>query len=224
MVSEKMQGELKELVNLTKEYLLLLKGKGVTEVTAAENAVVAETLKDYCNKIKNCQQCELAKTRTNFVFGEGPDDARLVFVGEAPGYDEDREGRPFVGRAGKLLTKIILAMGLLREEVYICNILKCRPPNNRSPLPNEINTCRPYLVNQLSLLKQKRVICALGRYGAQGLLQQDLPMYKMRGQWYDYESTPVMVTYHPAYLLRNPSAKNEVWQDVKKVRDKCLRK
>lgn len=219
-----MKNELGELVNLTKRYINDLKEKGVKQVTAVKRSSNKETLPEYNNKIKNCKKCTLAKTRTNFVFGDGSDDAVLVFIGEAPGSEEDKQGLPFVGRAGKLLTNIITAMGFDRKDVYICNLLKCRPPNNRQPHPDEINACRPQLIKQLSLLKKKKVICALGRYGACGLLQLDLPMYEMRGKWHEFEGTPVMVTYHPAYLLRNPAAKGKVWQDVKKVRDKCLRK
>jgi DNA polymerase len=150
------------------------------------------------------------------VFGEGSPEAELVFVGEAPGGDEDLQGKPFVGRAGQLLTKIILAMGLKREDVYICNILKCRPPQNRNPLPEEIASCEPFLIRQLEALRP-RVICALGSFAAHTLIQSDVPITALRGRFHDYQGIPLMPTYHPAYLLRNPGAKKQVWEDVQKI-------
>lgn len=222
-----MKNELRELLSLTQHFLQDLKEQGLKEIETGSLSFLKmkkETLTQFKSQIEDCRRCPLAKTRTNFVFGEGAENAELIFVGEAPGYEEDQQGRPFIGRAGKLLTKIIQAMGFRREEVFICNILKCRPPNNRTPLPDEIKACRPHLVKQLSLLRQKKAICALGLPAAQGLLDLDLPMYKLRGHWYEYEGTPVMVTYHPAYLLRNPAAKSKVWYDVKKVKAKCLPK
>ncbi|MDP8263318.1 MAG: uracil-DNA glycosylase [Candidatus Ancaeobacter aquaticus] len=176
------------------------------------------TLEDFRNKIKNCKKCELCSTRTQFVFGEGDPRARLVFVGEAPGKDEDLQGRPFVGRAGKLLTKIIEAMGYKREEVYICNVLKCRPPNNRAPLPDEIKMCEPHLLAQLEIIKPK-AICALGTHATKTLLKTDLTIGALRGAFHDYHGIKLMPTYHPAYLLRNPSEKRKVWEDVQKIID-----
>lgn len=216
-----MHEELKELVGLTKQYIQELKKSGISSI-AVDNPK-QKTLQQFYNEIKDCKQCPLHKTRKNFVFGEGNPGAELVFVGEAPGYDEDQQGRPFVGRAGQLLTKIIEAMGLKREDVYICNVLKCRPPGNRVPQPDEIKACMAYLVTQLSLLKKKKVICCLGFYPAKSLLGLDLLMKDMRGNWYEYGGTPVMVTYHPAYLLRNPAEKRKVWNDMKKVKE-CLQK
>ena len=215
---------LNELVKDSKEYLSNLKKNGVTEVEVSGKKKQTKTLDVLCKRIKNCNKCELSKTRTKFVFGEGSQDAEIIFIGEAPGRDEDMQGRPFVGRAGKLLDKIINAMGFKREDVYICNILKCRPPNNRTPLPGEADKCKVHLKKQLSLLENRKVICALGLCAAQNLLKLDLPMYQLRGNWYDYEGTPVIVTYHPAYLLRNPSAKSKVWHDMKKVIPKCSQK
>lgn len=203
-----MRNDLRELVKLTKIYIEGLKKTG----TSGEKGLM-----QFYQEIKNCRKCPLWKTRKNFVFADGNPFAELVFVGEAPGYDEDKKGLPFVGRAGQLLTKIIEAMGLKRGDVYICNVLKCRPPENRSPLPEEIASCKPYLEKQLSLLKNKRVICCLGLYAAQNLLNLDLSMREMRGNWYKYGGTPVMVTYHPAYLLRNPDEKKKVWNDMKKI-------
>lgn len=164
-----------------------------------------------------CIACKLAKTRTNVVFGVGSAHVPLVFVGEAPGADEDAQGIPFVGRAGQLLTKIIAAIGLERDEVYICNILKCRPPGNRNPEPDEIACCTPYLQEQLAILKP-RVICTLGLFASQYLLQSAAPIGKLRGRIFDYHGIPLIPTYHPAALLRNPALKANVWEDVQLVR------
>jgi uracil-DNA glycosylase len=172
-----------------------------------------EELKKIHQGMKACQLCPLGKTRKNLVFGEGNPYAQIVFVGEAPGADEDEQGLPFVGRAGQLLTKIIEAMGLTRKDVYICNILKCRPPGNRNPLPNEIELCEPFLKNQLQIISP-RVICALGTFAAQTLLKTQIPITALRGRFQSYEGIKLMPTYHPAYLLRNPSAKKFVWEDV----------
>jgi len=174
-------------------------------------------LEEIYRNMEHCSLCSLGKTRKNLVFGEGNSSAELVFVGEAPGADEDQQGRPFVGRAGQLLTKIIEAMGLKREDVYICNILKCRPPGNRNPLPEEIELCEPHLVRQLEAIAP-RVICALGTFAAQTLLKKKgIPITVLRGQFHDYHGIPLMPTYHPAYLLRNPGAKKQVWEDVQKI-------
>jgi len=142
--------------------------------------------------------------------------AGLVFVGEAPGADEDMQGRPFVGKAGQLLTRIIVAMGLQRQDVYICNILKCRPPGNRNPKPEEIAACEPFLIRQLQAIGPK-VICALGTFAAHALLKTDVPISLLRGRFHSYQGIPLMPTYHPAYLLRNPGAKKQVWEDVQQV-------
>ena len=167
--------------------------------------------------IENCRACPLYKTRTNVVFGTGNEKARLVFVGEAPGADEDKQGQPFVGRAGQKLTQIIEAIGLSRPEVYIANVLKCRPPGNRNPLPDEIKACEPYLIAQLRLIKP-RVICALGTFAAQTLLRTTQSISRLRGRFHTYHGIKLMPTYHPAYLLRNPKFKRDVWEDVQKVR------
>ncbi len=164
----------------------------------------------------NCRQCPLAQTRKNVVFGAGSLSAQVVFVGEAPGADEDEQGVPFVGKAGQLLTNIITAMGLTRKEVYICNILKCRPPGNRTPLPEEIRLCEPFLKRQLSLISPQ-IICALGSVAAKALLRTETPISAMRGRFQLYEGIKLMPTYHPAYLLRNPSAKKQVWDDVQLI-------
>ena len=161
--------------------------------------------------------CQLCRTRTNLVFGSGSPDAGLVFVGEAPGREEDLQGLPFVGRAGRLLTKIIESIGFKREDVYICNILKCRPPDNRNPLPTEILACEDYLVRQLEIIKPK-VICALGKFAAQTLLKDQTAISKLRGKIFDYHGIKLIPTFHPAYLLRNPSDKRLVWEDMKKIK------
>ncbi len=163
-----------------------------------------------------CEKCELHKTRTQTVFGVGNADADWLIIGEAPGADEDRQGEPFVGRAGQLLNSMLLAMGLQREQVFIANILKCRPPNNRDPKPEEVVACESYLRQQIDLIKPK-IILAVGRIAAQNLLKVDTPIGKMRGNQYQYPNSelPVIVTYHPAYLLRSPREKRKVWEDLK---------
>jgi len=176
-----------------------------------------KTLDDIMRAVQNCQKCPLCETRTNIVFGAGNENANLVFVGEAPGADEDKQGKPFIGKAGQKLTQIINAIRLSRDEVYIANVLKCRPPNNRNPLPNEIETCEPYLIAQLEIIKPK-VICALGTFAAQTLLKTNQPISKLRGRFHTYQGIRLMPTYHPAFLLRNPKSKRYVWEDVQKVR------
>jgi DNA polymerase len=163
-----------------------------------------------------CERCELHVTRNKVVFGTGNENADLMFAGEAPGADEDQQGEPFVGRAGQLLTKIIEAMGFTRDEVYIANVIKCRPPGNRNPKPIEIETCEPFLIKQVELI-QPKVICALGSFAAQALLHTDQKISRLRGRFHDYHGAKLMPTYHPAFLLRNPQSKREVWEDMQKV-------
>jgi uracil-DNA glycosylase len=177
------------------------------------NAAALETAR---MELGDCCRCALSRIRHRIVFGEGNPDADLVFVGEAPGADEDEQGRPFVGSAGQLLTKIIAAMELRREDVYICNILKCRPPGNRNPLPDEISACEPFLIRQLEAIRPK-VICALGSFAAHTLLKTEAPISALRGHFHRYQGIPLMPTYHPAYLLRNPGAKKQVWEDVREI-------
>jgi uracil-DNA glycosylase family 4 len=174
------------------------------------------SLEDLRRHIGDCKRCKLGHGRTNLVFGEGSPEARLVFVGEGPGREEDQAGYPFVGEAGRLLTKIIKAMGLSREEVYICNVVKCRPPKNRDPEEDEIETCLPFLKAQLNLIGPE-VICTLGRIAAQALLGGEFKITRERGRWHSFMDIPLMPTYHPAYLLRNPSAKRQVWDDIQKI-------
>jgi len=163
-----------------------------------------------------CTRCKLHKTRNKIVFGDGSAKAELVFVGEGPGHDEDLQGLPFVGRAGKLLTQMIEAMGLQRQDVYICNVVKCRPPENRLPEKDEVTPCSPFLLRQLDAINPK-VIVALGACAAQTLLETTRGISQFRGQWLEFRGRKLMATYHPAYLLRNPSAKSEVWKDLQKV-------
>ncbi|MCF7822541.1 MAG: uracil-DNA glycosylase [Candidatus Marinimicrobia bacterium] len=175
-------------------------------------------LNEFREKIMHCQNCPLGSSRTNFVFGTGNPDADLMFVGEAPGESEDLEGIPFVGRAGKLLDDILKAIDLKREDVYIANVLKCRPPNNRDPNKEEIEQCEPYLLKQIELIKPKLLV-ALGRISATTLLRSKDSLTAMRGRIFDYHGTDMLVTYHPAALLRNPNWKRPAWDDFKKIRE-----
>lgn len=180
------------------------------------------------SQVRNCTKCELSRTRTQTVFGQGDPNARLVFVGEAPGYEEDKTGLAFVGRAGQLLTKMIQAMGLSRDDVFICNVLKCRPPGNRDPSAGEILSCSPYLVEQLRIIGPE-VLVALGAPAAKTLLHTVQSIGKLRGRFHEYQlgspleedsTVPLMPTYHPAYLLRNPAEKGKTWEDLQKVMKK----
>lgn len=175
-----------------------------------------ESLDDVRGELGDCGRCQLGKTRTNLVFGVGNPKARLVFVGEAPGRDEDLRGEPFVGEAGQLLTKIIQAMGFRREDVYICNVLKCRPPNNRNPLTPEIEQCHPFMLRQVKAIAPEAIV-ALGTFAAQTLLKTKEPISKLRGHFHDYHGIPLMPTFHPAFLLRNAGMKREVWEDMQQV-------
>jgi DNA polymerase len=166
-----------------------------------------------------CTRCKLCKGRNKIVFGVGSERARLVFVGEAPGEDEDLQGEPFVGKAGQLLTKMIEAMGMRRDDVYICNTVKCRPPNNRNPEPEELTACEPFLKGQLAALKPE-VIVTLGKFAAQALLREGTAISRLRGNWREYEGIPLMPTFHPAYLLRSPGEKGKVWSDLQAVMKK----
>ena len=177
-----------------------------------------ESLEQIRENLGDCKRCKLAPSRRNIVFGSGNPAADLMFVGEAPGADEDDQGLPFVGRAGQLLTKIIASIGMKREDVYICNILKCRPPGNRNPEPDEIASCEPFLLRQIASVKPK-VICALGTFGTQTLLHTREPISRVRGHFIDFHGAKLLATFHPAYLLRNPNEKRKVWEDVQKIRD-----
>jgi uracil-DNA glycosylase len=178
--------------------------------------IPGETLLKVREDLGECTRCKLHKTRDKIVFGDGSAKAQLVFVGEGPGADEDAQGLPFVGRAGKLLTQMIEAMGLQRSDVYICNVVKCRPPGNRQPEPDEVEKCSPFLFRQLDVLQPKVIVC-LGATAAQTLLQTNRGISHFRGQWMDFRGYKMLATYHPAYLLRNPAAKGDVWKDLQKV-------
>ena len=176
-------------------------------------------LEEVRNELGECTRCKLHKGRHTIVFGAGSPQARLMFVGEAPGEDEDLQGIPFIGKAGGLLTKMIEAMGLSRDTVYICNTVKCRPPNNRNPEPDELSACEPFLKGQLAAVKPE-VIVTLGKFAAQALLRDETPISRLRGQWRAYQGIPLMPTFHPAYLLRSPGEKGKVWDDLKQVMKK----
>jgi len=177
----------------------------------------AARLLTLAREVEQCRRCPLYRTRTHAVISDGSSHAKLVFIGEAPGRDEDLQGKPFVGRAGQLLTKMIEAMGLKREEVYICNVLKDRPPGNRTPLPEEMEACLPFLQEQLAII-QPTVICTLGAVATKALLGPYISITKVRGEVRDYHGTPLVPTFHPAYLLRNPPAKKFAWIDLKRVK------
>ena len=182
----------------------------------AADKIKDDTLLRIREDLGECTRCKLHKHRHTIVFGDGSPKAELVFVGEGPGADEDAQGLPFVGRAGKLLTQMIEAMGLQRKDVYICNVVKCRPPENRTPEDDEVSTCSPFLLRQLEVISPKVIVC-LGAVAAKTLLQTNRGISHFRGQWLDYRGSKLMATYHPAYLLRNPNAKGEVWKDLQKV-------
>jgi len=174
------------------------------------------TLEDIRSDLGDCRRCKLHKTRRNIVFGEGNSRAKLVFVGEGPGRDEDLQGTPFVGKAGQLLARIIESIHLTREEVYIANIIKCRPPENRNPDPDEIAACQPFLASQLEAIRPK-IICALGNFASQSLLRTGESISHLRGRFHNFHGIKLMPTYHPAFLLRNPDNKREVWQDMQMI-------
>jgi len=192
---------------------------GAPSETVADSAIpdvaVIQTLALLRREVEQCTACKLAESRTRTVFGSGPEQSDWLFVGEAPGQQEDRQGKPFVGRPGSLLTQMLLALGQQREQVFIANALKCRPPGNRDPLPEELRACEPFLLKQIELVKPE-VMVALGRISAQALLNSDQSLAKLRGQVYRYgpDNIPLIVTYHPAYLLRNPADKGKVWEDL----------
>ena len=225
---EESEHQIRDLLRSLREYIHYMISSGVhempftpgepvscDEIASAENKVV-HRLEEIRRKMRDCTRCKLSHYRTNIVFGEGNPSADLVFIGEAPGEEEDRQGRPFVGRAGQLLTKIIGAMGLERQDVYICNILKCRPPQNRNPKQEEMETCEPFLIKQIEAIRPK-VICALGTFAARRILQTDVPITVLRGKFHEFRGVRVMPTYHPAYLLRNPDAKKQVWEDIQLI-------
>ncbi|MGO8988986.1 MAG: uracil-DNA glycosylase [bacterium] len=211
-----------EMIGNLKSYLEYLKGIGIaflpTSEAGSEEATRTEilTLAEVRKELGDCKRCKLHRARRTIVFGEGNEKSSLMVIGEGPGYDEDVQGRPFVGKAGQLLTKILQSINLPREEVYITNIIKCRPPQNRNPEPDEIQSCNPFLMKQIAVI-QPRIICALGAFSAQTLLKTDTKITALRGKLFDLEGIKVIPTYHPAFLLRNPERKREVWEDMKKI-------
>ena len=219
---------LSEITEDFKGYVQYVKGLGYTGVTLSESSLrildewyketMAETLDVIQKDLGACQRCKLHGGRKHIVFGSGNPRAKLVLVGEAPGYEEDVQGQPFVGQAGQLLTRILKAIGLAREDVYICNIIKCRPPGNRNPESDEIGACIPFLHKQLKAIRPK-FICALGTFAAQTLLGTKTPISRLRGHFHNYEGIHLLPTYHPAFLLRNPSKKRDVWEDMQKLRE-----
>jgi uracil-DNA glycosylase family 4 len=223
-----MNPKVREIITDLKSYLEYLKGMGIETVPASETKAALShsspsllphttpSLEEIRRELGECRRCKLHRTRRTLVFGEGNEKAKLMFVGEGPGYDEDVQGRPFVGKAGQLLTKIIQSIHLQREEVYITNIIKCRPPQNRNPEPDEIECCHPFLLKQISAI-QPQIICALGTFAAQTLLKTDAKITALRGKFYNLGGIKLLPTYHPAYLLRNPERKREVWEDMKKI-------
>ncbi|MGD2125413.1 MAG: uracil-DNA glycosylase [Desulfobacteraceae bacterium] len=217
--------ELKAIVSQLKNLMVVDRDMGLEPPTFSPSTLSylepgladPHSLNDLRDFIGDCKRCKLCRGRTNLVFGEGSPKARLVFVGEGPGREEDLAGRPFVGEAGRLLTRIIeKGMGLKREEVYICNVVKCRPPHNRDPDSDEIEACMPFLKQQLRIIGPE-VICTLGRVPAQSLLGTEFKITQERGKWFAFLDIPLMPTYHPAYLLRNPSAKRQVWEDAQQI-------
>jgi uracil-DNA glycosylase len=225
---ESMADEVHEVVRDLKSYLEYLREMGieglpVAERTAQKNSPDSPparpsvgTLEEIRRELGDCRRCKLHSTRRTIVFGEGNPGATLMFVGEGPGHDEDIQGRPFVGKAGQLLTKIIESIKLRREDVYIANIVKCRPPGNRTPEPDEIKACNPFLLKQIEAIRPK-IICTLGAPSSQTLLRTTAPISALRGRWFDFHGIRVIPTFHPAYLLRNPERKKEVWEDMKRI-------
>jgi len=210
----KAREELLSLIGHLRSYVLYQKGLGLEALPRSRP--FAQTLGAVIEELGECHRCRLSRKRKNIVFGQGNEKANLVFVGEAPGYEEDIQGMPFVGKAGQLLTRMIAAIGMTREEVYITNVVKCHPPQNRAPLPDEIDCCYPFLAKQLRII-QPMLICALGNAAAQTLLDTEAGITTVRGTFHSWEGTKVMPTFHPAYLLRNPERKRQAWEDMQAI-------
>lgn len=211
----KLIAEIKDTFSYYKELHLFEFGLKSSNDSDLKESKLKKLFLDY----DGCLRCRLSKSRKHIVFGEGNVNAKLMFIGEAPGKDEDEEGQPFIGKAGQLLTKIIESIKLSRKDVYITNIVKCRPPNNRAPQDDEINSCSDILTAQIDIIKPK-IICALGNFSAKTLLLTDTPISKIRGRFYSYHGIYLMPTYHPAFLLRNPEMKRDVWHDMQKIQAK----
>ncbi|MBI4397750.1 MAG: uracil-DNA glycosylase [Candidatus Omnitrophica bacterium] len=236
MTLSKTPSKFEQALKKSEQYLKYLESSGIKHVPLAPSLSLSpeggerkshggkQAALEALNKIvRPCTLCpELANTRKSVVFGSGDSEAELLFVGEAPGFEEDLQGLPFVGKAGQLLTKIIESIGFKRGEVYIANVLKCRPPANRNPLPEEVINCQPYLKQQIAII-QPKIICVLGNFAAQTLLGTGTSITRLRGNWGSYEGIPVMPTFHPAYLLRNPADKRKTWEDMKMIRERLQR-
>ena len=217
--------EFQQVLSSLQDFLLYQKEQGVLGLPLLQQQVTVnkdQQLENVRSELGECTRCKLHQHRRHIVFGTGNPDAQLVFVGEGPGGEEDVQGKPFVGRAGQLLTKIINSIDLTRDEVYIANIIKCRPPNNRNPEPDEIKACEPFLIKQLDAIKPK-IICALGTFAAQTLLETDERISHLRGKFIPYRESRLIATFHPAFLLRNPQRKRDVWEDMKMIRKEYVR-
>lgn len=210
-----MRGDKKEIISDLIGYLQYLKENGISFLPSSKKRK-ALSLEEVRRELGDCKRCKLHLSRKTIVFGEGYEDAKLMLIGEGPGYDEDVQGRPFVGKAGQLLTRILQSVQIERKEVYITNIVKCRPPGNRTPEPDEIESCFPFLLKQIQII-QPKIICALGSVSAQTLLQTDAKITSLRGKSFEFSGIKVFPTYHPAFLLRNPEKKKEVWEDIQKI-------
>ena len=218
---DQIEQEFEQVLYSLKDYLLNQKEQGVEGLPIAKDLSSpgrAQLLEEVRKELGDCKRCKLHSHRRNIVFGTGNPEARLVFVGEGPGGDEDIQGKPFVGHAGQLLTKIINSIDLTREDVYIANIIKCRPPQNRNPQPDEIRACEPFLLKQLDAIKPK-IICALGTFATQTLLETDEKISSLRGRFTTFRNAKLIATFHPAFLLRSPQRKRDVWEDMKKIRE-----
>ncbi len=210
-----MPGDKKEVIFDLIQYLQYLREKGIYFLPSVKKRR-GLSLEEVRRELRNCERCKLHRSRRTVVFGEGNENAKLMLIGEGPGYDEDIQGRPFVGKAGQLLTRILQSIQIERNEVYITNIVKCRPPGNRTPESDEIKSCFPFLLKQIQII-QPRIICALGTVSAQTLLQTDAKITSLRGKSFEFSGIKIIPTYHPAFLLRNPEKKIEVWEDIQKV-------
>lgn len=203
--------------NLTQYYkelnLFNIEAKNVDDIDIKQSK-----LEKLYREYNECPRCRLSKSRSSIVFGEGSVNAKLMFIGEAPGRDEDLQGKPFIGKAGQLLTKIISSISLSRDDVYITNVVKCRPPGNRDPKEDEISTCSDILASQIDIIRPK-IICSLGNFASRTLLNTETPISRLRGRFYLYQGIKLMPTYHPAFLLRNPEMKRDVWHDVQKIQE-----
>jgi uracil-DNA glycosylase len=222
-MKEDTQRELDLIVAQVKGHLHYQKELGIKTLLTQGTRKERLNLASIRQELGECTRCRLHEGRNHVVFGEGDPHAALVFVGEGPGREEDLQGKPFVGRAGELLTRIIESIELTREEVYIANIVKCRPPKNRDPKPDEIQTCLPFLMRQLEAIKP-RIICCLGTFAAQTLLGTEERISSLRGHFHPYKGAKLMPTYHPAFLLRNPQFKKDVWEDMKRIREEYQRR